>query len=155
MSQRPISAGCRAKERGLLYMRNEHIKIIMRRNLFLPSYMYSLQHPMILFFDKTVMIRLQECIHVSWSQPSLYILIKNFISLGMVHTWYDAQRTKRVIMQSANNAGPDQPARMRRLIGAFVVRLMDAVVYFDEQRMFRLDCTDAHAHLDLRCSQMA
>ena len=57
-------------------------------------------------------------------------------------------------MQSANNAGPDQPARMRRLIGAFVVRLMDAVVYFDEQRMFRSDCTDAHAHLDLRCSHI-
>ena len=29
------------------------------------------------------------------------------------------------------------------------------VVYVDEQRMSRSDCTDAHAHLDRRCSHMA
>ena len=32
---------------------------------------------------------------------------------------------------------------------------MDIVVYVDEQRMSRSDSTDAHAHLDLRCSHMA
>ena len=31
---------------------------------------------------------------------------------------------------------------------------MDAVVYVDEQRMSRSDCTDMHAHLYLRSSQM-
>ena len=32
---------------------------------------------------------------------------------------------------------------------------MDIVVYVDEQRMSRPDCTDAHTHLDLRWSHMA
>ena len=31
---------------------------------------------------------------------------------------------------------------------------MDSVVYVDEQRTLRSDCTDAHADLDLRCPQM-
>ena len=38
---------------------------------------------------------------------------------------YDAQRTKGALMQFADNAGPDQPAQMRRLIRAFVVRLQN------------------------------
>ena len=35
---------------------------------------------------------------------------------------YNAQGTKRVLMQFEENAGPDQPAHSRRLIWAFVVR---------------------------------
>ena len=35
----------------------------------------------------------------------------------------DAQRTERVLMPFACNAGPDQPAHKRRLIWAFVVRI--------------------------------
>ena len=31
---------------------------------------------------------------------------------------------------------------------------MDTVIYFDEQRMSRLDCKGAHIHLDIRCSHM-
>ena len=37
----------------------------------------------------------------------------------------DVQRTKTVFMQSADNAGPDQPAHSRRLIWAFAVRLQN------------------------------
>ena len=36
-----------------------------------------------------------------------------------------------------------------------VVQSMDTVVYVDEHRMLRSDCTDAHADLDLRCPQIA
>ena len=60
-------------------------------------------------------------------------------------------------MQFADNAGPDQSAHKRRLICAFVFPLtdsVDTVVYIDEQNMPRLDCTDAHAGLDLRCLQI-
>ena len=32
---------------------------------------------------------------------------------------------------------------------------MDTVVYVDEQKMPRLDCTDSHADLDLRCLHIA
>ena len=58
-------------------------------------------------------------------------------------------------MQFADNAGPDQPAHLCRLIWTFIVRLVDTVVYVDEQRMARLDCRDAHADPDLCCSHMA
>ena len=55
-------------------------------------------------------------------------------------------------MQFVDNAGPDQPAHLRRLIWAYVVRLQvnDTVIYVDEQRMLRPYCTDEHALLDLR-----
>ena len=51
-------------------------------------------------------------------------------------------------MQFVDNAGPDQPAHLRRLIWAFAVRLQvnDTVIYVHEQRP---DCTDEHALLDL------
>ena len=32
---------------------------------------------------------------------------------------------------------------------------VNIVVYADKQKMPRLDCTDAHADLDFRCSHMA
>ena len=62
-----------------------------------------------------------------------------------------------------DNASPDQPELMRRLIWAFVVHLQNClltesvitVVYVEEQIMPRLDCTDAHTDLDLRCLQIA
>ena len=38
---------------------------------------------------------------------------------------YDAQRTKRALMQFAANRGPDQPAHSRRLIRAFVAHLQN------------------------------
>ena len=74
---------------------------------------------------------------------------------------YDVQRTKRALMRFADNIGPDQPALMRRLIRAFVAQAdqglrclltksLDIVVYDDEQRMLRSDCTDAHTHLDIQ-----
>ena len=31
---------------------------------------------------------------------------------------------------------------------------MDIVVHVDEQRIYRSDCTDVHAHQDLSCSDM-
>ena len=37
----------------------------------------------------------------------------------------DAQFTKRALMQFADDTGPDQPAHLRRLIWAFVVRLQN------------------------------
>ena len=36
-----------------------------------------------------------------------------------------------------------------------VVESMDTVVYVDHHRILRLNCTDAHADLDLHCLQMA
>ena len=35
-----------------------------------------------------------------------------------------------------------------------LAELMNIVVYVDEQRMSRSDCTDGHDHLDIRCSHM-
>ena len=51
-------------------------------------------------------------------------------------------------MQFANNAGPDN-------LHCLLTESMDIVVYVNKQRMPRSDCTDAQAHLDLRCSHMA
>ena len=56
-------------------------------------------------------------------------------------------------MQFADNAGPDQPARMQALIN--LTESMDTVVYFDEQRMLRSECSDAHTDLDLRYPHIA
>ena len=70
---------------------------------------------------------------------------------------YDAQHTKRALMQFAVSEGPDQPAHLCRLIRAFVplTESINIVVYVDEQRMLGSHCTDVHAEfLDLRCSQM-
>ena len=66
-------------------------------------------------------------------------------------------RTKRALMQFADNEVPDQ---MRILIRAVIAHLqktfdIDIVVYVNEQRMSRLGCEHAHTHLDLRCSHMA
>ena len=68
---------------------------------------------------------------------------------------YDAQYKKRALMQYADNAGPGQPERMiRDFVPAFADSI-NIVVYVDEQRMSRPDCTDAHAHLGHCCSQKA
>ena len=37
----------------------------------------------------------------------------------------DAQCMKRALINFADNAGPDQPAHMRRLIKAFIARLQN------------------------------
>ena len=64
---------------------------------------------------------------------------------------------KGFFMQFADNAGPDQPAHLRRLISAFVARLRNQWMYVDEQKISRSDCMDAHAHanLDPHCSYVA
>ena len=36
-----------------------------------------------------------------------------------------------------------------------LIEVVDTVVYVNEQRMSRSDCTDVHTHLDLRCSHIA
>ena len=58
-------------------------------------------------------------------------------------TAYDSQRTKRAIMPFAGNAGPDQPARTRRLIRAFVVRLQNQYIYTSPNR----ECPDQTARM--------
>ena len=40
-------------------------------------------------------------------------------------------------------------------LGCPLIESMGTVVYVDEKRMSRSDCTDAHADLDLRCLHMA
>ena len=64
---------------------------------------------------------------------------------------FDAQRTKRILLQFADNAGPDQGLR------CMLTELMDTVVYeyVDKQRMLISNCTDAHAVLHLRCPEIA
>ena len=72
-------------------------------------------------------------------------------------TSFRAQRKKRALMQFAGNAGPDQHSNAQAdqdLRCPFTVSI-DNVVYVNEQRMTRSDCTDAHAHLDRHCSLMA
>ena len=56
-------------------------------------------------------------------------------------------------MQFADNAGPDQPAQMCRLILAFIVCIQNGLLR--EQRMSRLDCIDAPTHLDHCYSHVA
>ena len=52
---------------------------------------------------------------------------------------YDAQHTKRALMQFTDNAGPD--------LGCSLTESMDTVVFVDEQRMPRSDCMFVHAEL--------
>ena len=66
--------------------------------------------------------------------------------------WWEMQ--ERALMQFADNAGPDQPAHVHRLIWALIV-WVDTVVNVDEQKIPRLDCTDAHGDLHLHCLQNA
>ena len=54
-------------------------------------------------------------------------------------------------MLFADNAGPDQPAHTDLGLRCPLTESMATVVYVDEQKMPRSDCTDAHSHLDLRC----
>ena len=58
----------------------------------------------------------------------------------------DAQRTKKAFMQFADSAGTADLG-----LRCSLTELIDTVVYVDKQRRSRSDCTDAHAHLDLRC----
>ena len=60
-------------------------------------------------------------------------------------------------MQFADSAGPDPCAFVQTDQGLYcpLTESLNIVVYVDEQRMSRSDCTGAHAHLDCRCSIMA
>ena len=60
---------------------------------------------------------------------------------------YDALHKKRALIQFVDNAGPDQPAHQADLgLHCPLTESMDTVVYVDEQRMSRSDCTDeAHS----------
>ena len=49
----------------------------------------------------------------------------HFIFETLSEKLYDAQCRKRALMQFVDNAGPDQPAHLRSLIWAFVVRLQN------------------------------
>ena len=51
----------------------------------------------------------------------LYTVERKFPSKTLVT--YDAQNTKRDLMQFADNVGLDQPAHLRRLIRAFIAHL--------------------------------
>ena len=53
------------------------------------------------------------------------------------------------LMQYADNAQADQGLLCP------LTESIDTVGYVDEQRMSRLDCTNAYHHLDFRCSHMA
>ena len=57
----------------------------------------------------------------------------------------DAQQTKRAVVQFASNVGLDQPARMRRLIRAFVAHLRNqwTLQYTSMNR----ECSDQTARL--------
>ena len=70
---------------------------------------------------------------------------------------YYAQRTKMALLQFADNAGPDQLHICIADQGLHCphTESMDTVVYVEEERMSRSDCTDVHAHLDLPCLYMA
>ena len=58
---------------------------------------------------------------------------------------FDAQRTEQALIHSC-----------RPIWDRFsLTKSMNIVVYVDEFRMSRLNCTDAHAHMDLSCSHMA
>ena len=73
---------------------------------------------------------------------------------GVVYiTSFDAQSTKRAVMQFPDNAGPDQPAHDLGL-RCPLKESMDIVVCVDKQRMPRSDRTVAHADLDRCCSHM-
>ena len=61
---------------------------------------------------------------------------------------FDMMRMKMSLF--SDNAGPDQPA-----LRCPLPESMDTVVYIDGQRMSGSDCTNAYAHLDLRCSPMS
>ena len=54
-------------------------------------------------------------------------------------------------MQFADNSSPDQPEMGLRCP---LTESLDTVVNIDEHRILRLDCTDARANLDFRCSHM-
>ena len=74
-------------------------------------------------------------------------------SFNLCYNWantkiaYDAKRTKKELMQFADNAGPDQGLRYPLT--------ESIVVYVDEQKMPRTDCNVMQAYLDLRCPRIA
>ena len=71
---------------------------------------------------------------------------------------YVAERMKRALMQFCGQRRPRSAcANAQAELGLHcpLTELMNTVVYVDEQRMLRSDCTDAHVDLDLRCSQIA
>ena len=55
----------------------------------------------------------------------------------------------------ADNACPAQNAQADLGFRCLLTESMDTVVYVDEQRMSRSDCTDAHAHPVFPCSHVA
>ena len=56
-------------------------------------------------------------------------------------------------MQFAGNTDPDQPVHLQadQDFHCLFTDSMDIVVYVEDQRMSRSDCTDVHIHLDLCC----
>ena len=57
---------------------------------------------------------------------------------------------KRVLVQYADKAGPDQPADVYWLL----TESNDTIVYVDELRIFKSDYMDAHADLNRHCLQI-
>ena len=56
---------------------------------------------------------------------------------------------RNALMLFADNTGLNMGLRCS------LTESVDTLAYVDEQKMPKLDCTDAHADLDLRCPQNA
>ena len=80
-------------------------------------------------------------------------LVSNDVKFSYLIKQLHAQCTKKTLMQFANNAGPDQPAHLRRLVWAFVVRLQNQWIL--QYMWTNRECPDQTAlvrTLALRCS---
>ena len=59
-----------------------------------------------------------------WSGSALFAIL--FASFGCIAIWVTSW--ENLFMPYANNKGADQPAHLRSLISAFVVRCLDSII---------------------------
>ena len=92
--------------------------------------------------------------------PDQNARLSKLTNLCLLQMSYNAQRRKRALIQICGQRRPwsacafAQAYQRLRYHGPFT-ESMDTVLYVDEQRILRSDCTDAHADLDLSCPQIA
>ena len=66
------------------------------------------------------------------------------------------RRKKTCLRRFANNKGADQPAHLRSLISAFVIRLLESIIYSlatSEISIFKLVSVDGQAGLNFTLSE--
>ena len=62
------------------------------------------------------------------NQYSMFCFQKAFLRNKVDHITYGPRREKTCLRRFANNTGTDQPAHLRSLISAFVIRFLESII---------------------------